>query len=161
MLAIALINDPDLIFLDEPTTGLDPQARRHLWDIVRGIKKEGKTVVLTTHYMEEAQTLCDQIGIVDKGRIIAMGSPEALLQDHGLGTTIRLGQKLRTDVADRLLAASPSADVRNGGLEILTRDVNACLHFLVREGVDLSQANVQAFNLEDLFLQLTGRQLRS
>ncbi len=90
LLAIALVNNPDLVFLDEPTTGLDPQARRHLWDIVEKIKSEGKTIVLTTHYMEEAQKLCEEIAIVDQGRIIALGSPAFLLEKYGEGTTIEI-----------------------------------------------------------------------
>ena len=90
LLAIALINDPEIVFLDEPTTGLDPQARRNFWELVRGIKAEGKTILLTTHYMEEAYELCDTIAIMDHGRIIAQGSPQALLQEHFNESVIEL-----------------------------------------------------------------------
>ncbi len=82
LLGLALINDPDLVFLDEPSTGLDPLARQHMWKIIRGVKAQGKSIVLTTHYMEEAQTLCDDIIIMDQGRIIAQGSPEILMDRH-------------------------------------------------------------------------------
>lgn len=82
LLALALINDPDLLFLDEPSTGLDPLARQHMWKIIKGVKEQGKSIVLTTHYMEEAQTLCDDIIIMDQGRIIAQGSPETLMDEH-------------------------------------------------------------------------------
>ncbi len=85
LLGLALINDPELIFMDEPTTGLDPQARQHVWDIIRGIKHKGKTLVLTTHYMEEAQVLCDELAIMDHGRIIAQESPAVLIRDHCKG----------------------------------------------------------------------------
>ncbi len=85
LLGLALLNDPDLVFLDEPSTGLDPQARQHVWDIIRGMKKKGKTIVLTTHYMEEAQNLCDTIAIMDKGRIIEQGSPGYLIEKHCQG----------------------------------------------------------------------------
>ncbi len=83
LLGLALINNPELIFLDEPTTGLDPQARQHVWQIIQGIKAQGKTIILTTHYMEEAQNLCDDLAIMDTGRIIATGSPEALIKEYG------------------------------------------------------------------------------
>ena len=94
LLAVALINDPAIVFLDEPTTGLDPQARRRFWELVQSIKAQRKTVLLTTHYMEEAQLLCDEIVIVDHGRIIAQGTPAALLADHGVGNLEALFLKL-------------------------------------------------------------------
>ncbi len=85
LLALALINDPALVFLDEPTTGLDPQARKHVWEIIQDIRSKGKTVVLTTHYMEEAQVLCDMISILDHGRVIEQGAPDALIEKHCSG----------------------------------------------------------------------------
>jgi ABC-2 type transport system ATP-binding protein len=166
LIAIALVNNPELIFLDEPTTGLDPQARRHLWDIVETIKAEGKTVVLTTHYMEEAQQLCDEIAIIDSGRIIAQGDPEELIRKDGAPVTIRIPQDALTpensSAIRRLRDAGPVRSVfeRHGHFEIFTDDVNACIQRLIGSGVDLSRANVRSKNLEDLFLELTGRQLR-
>jgi ABC-type multidrug transport system ATPase subunit len=93
LLALALVNRPQLLFLDEPSTGLDPQARRNLWDIVNAIKASGKTIILTTHYMEEAQHLCDEVAIMDHGRIIARGAPEALIRKHCEGVTVVLPRR--------------------------------------------------------------------
>lgn len=158
LLAMALANDPELIFLDEPTTGLDPQARRHLWDIIRRIKERQRTVVLTTHYMEEAEILCDTIGIIDEGKIVAMGSPRALLQEHGSGATITI----RADIPDEELAGLACHWFRQDDRLVIQADTpNACLARLVERGVDLSTMNVRTQNLEDLFLKLTGHELRA
>lgn len=158
LLAMALANDPELIFLDEPTTGLDPQARRHLWDIVGGIKRSGKTLILTTHYMEEAEILCDEIAIVDAGRIITMGKPRELLARHGNGAVITLG----AGALDDLPSQHSSWVVRKSeaGLALHTSDPGATLKELVAMGADLGGLSVRAFNLEDLFIELTGRELR-
>ncbi len=158
LLAMALANDPELVFLDEPTTGLDPQARRHLWEIVARIKSENKTIVLTTHYMEEAQILCDTIAIMDRGRVIAMGTPENLLAIHGGGASILLPGKLD---AGKLEGVSCRWFEVEDGIEIQTDSLNDCIHALVGRGVDLSGMSVRSQNLEDLFLKLTGSQLRS
>ena len=158
LLAMALANDPELIFLDEPTTGLDPQARRHLWDIVHRIKAAKKTLVLTTHYMEEAELLCDTIGIIDYGKIIMMGRPRELLKEHCGGSTITL----RGDIDDSVLRDFPCRWFRkNDHIEIMTDSSNECISRLVNRGVDLSTINVHTQNLEDLFLKLTGHDLRS
>ncbi|UPT74315.1 MAG: ABC transporter ATP-binding protein [Elusimicrobiota bacterium] len=137
LLALALVNDPDVVFLDEPTTGLDPQARRNFWGLARSIKARGKTLILTTHYMEEAYALCDEVAIVDRGRIIAQGRPDALLKEHFDGVTIELE-----------------------GEEIMTSDVEATLDELRRKGRSLAHLRVRPRTLEDLFLRLTGRELR-
>ncbi|OHD70205.1 MAG: ABC transporter ATP-binding protein [Spirochaetes bacterium RBG_16_49_21] len=158
LLAMALANDPDLIFLDEPTTGLDPQARRHLWDIVNQIKSMKKTMVLTTHYMEEAELLCDIIGIIDYGKIIVMGSPQVLLKEHGGGATITI----RAELSDSILRNFPCRWSRkHDRIEIQTDSPNECISRMVQQGVDLSTMNVHAHNLEDLFLKLTGHDLRA
>jgi ABC-2 type transport system ATP-binding protein len=156
-LAMALSNEPELIFLDEPTTGLDPQARRYLWDIIDGIKAAGKTIVLTTHYMEEAQLLCDRVAIMDQGRIIAMDSPRALLAHFAEEMTIILpatipGHRLR-EVPGRL-------HQRQNRTEIHTGSVEASLRALLSADIDLAGMTVRTPNLEDLFLHLTGRELR-
>jgi ABC-2 type transport system ATP-binding protein len=122
MLALALINEPRLIFLDEPSTGLDPQARRNLWDIIRQLKEEGRTLILTTHSMEEAEYLCDEIAIMDQGTIIAGGSPEELIRQHGGGSSI-----------------IPPGTV---------------------DKQDLRGVSLHSANLEDVFLNLTGKKLR-
>jgi ABC-2 type transport system ATP-binding protein len=156
-LAMALANDPELIFLDEPTTGLDPQSRRYLWGIVDRIKAAGKTIVLTTHYMEEAQLLCDRVAIMDQGRIIAMGSPAELLARHTTGAAIVLPAAV---APDRQAAIPGRWRQRQNRTEIHTDDVAASLRALLAAEIDLSGLTVRAPNLEDLFLQLTGRELR-
>ncbi len=158
LLAMALANDPELIFLDEPTTGLDPQARHHLWDIVKDIKKKKKTLVLTTHYMEEAQILCDQIAIMDEGKIIAMGSPKKLLNEHANRTTIILRQEIETACLDEL----PCSYYRiHDGIEIHTDNLEKCLEGLMQRNINLTDVTIRSQNLEDLFLKLTGRELRT
>ncbi len=157
LLALALVNDPELLFLDEPSTGLDPQARRNLWDIVTDIKRSGKTVILTTHYMEEAQHLCDDVAIMDHGKVIAHGSPDELIKRHCRGTTVVLPrERLRCDL-DRF-ALQWRAVGEN--IHIDTDDLNGCLKNLMAEGVDLNQVLIHSPTLEDVFLKLTGRKLR-
>jgi ABC-2 type transport system ATP-binding protein len=164
MLAIALANNPDLIFLDEPTTGLDPQSRRHLWEIVSAIKQKGKTIVLTTHYMEEAQILCDEIIIVDKGKIIAQGVPEDLITRKCAGQIIRLPQENVSQDVRQLLSSNQDMtwhlDATNKFILIQTQTVNECIALLMHHQVDLSRLTIRPHNLEDLFLQLTGKALR-
>jgi ABC-2 type transport system ATP-binding protein len=157
LLALALINQPELLILDEPSTGLDPQARRNLWNLVRKIKKEGKTIILTTHYMEEAQHLCDEIAIMDYGEIIAQGTPEALIKRHSPEMTVVL-PKERFDLSPDDLNL-PFRNVRDR-IEIKTVDVNSCLNHLLSHNIDLTDLTVRSPNLETVFLNLTGRHLR-
>ncbi|TAL36670.1 MAG: ABC transporter ATP-binding protein [Spirochaetes bacterium] len=157
LLAIALANDPDLVFLDEPTTGLDPQARRHLWEIVRQIQAQGKTVILTTHYMEEAQILCDEIAIMDHGKIVALGSPEELLRIHAQGSTIVLNGPIDEKALGGIACAWSREEDR---IEIRTLTVNDCLRELIKHDVDLTGMTIRSQNLEDIFLILTGHTLR-
>ena len=155
LLAIALVNDPELVFLDEPTTGLDPQARRNFWELVGDIRRRGKTVVLTTHYMEEANRLCDDIGIMDHGRMIARGSPQQLLAEHFDDSVLELP---RSAFGDRAL---PDGALAHGDrVELMSRDVNASVRALLEAGVPLAQLQVRPRTLEDLFLELTGKDLR-
>jgi ABC-2 type transport system ATP-binding protein len=156
LLALALVNRPRLVFLDEPSTGLDPQARKDLWDIIEAIKAEGSTLILTTHYMEEAQRLCDEVAIMDQGRIIARGAPQALIERHCSGVTIGLP-------ADRLEAVGPPTPwpvhrVR-GRVEIRTEDARGVLAELMHRHVDLTDMTVRSPTLENVFLKLTGRKL--
>ena len=156
LLAIALINEPELLFLDEPTTGLDPQARRNFWDLIREIRGEGKTVVLTTHYMEEAYVLCDELLIMDHGKVIARGSPKRLLSEHYNDVVVELPGAALNGRSDW-----PFALVQRGELvEIMTADVNATVSTLLSAGVSLAELKVRPRSLEDLFLQLTGKELR-
>ena len=157
LLAIALANDPELIFLDEPTTGLDPQARRHLWEIIADIKARGRTVVLTTHYMDEAQTLCDIIAIMDHGHIIAMGTPRELLDLHCSGSSIILRNTVPESLLEKTGLSFFSLEDR---IEIQTEDLTAALKALAEQGADMTGMTVRSPNLEDLFLKLTGSELR-
>lgn len=157
MLALALINKPELMFLDEPSTGLDPQARRNLWSIVQKIKEKGDTIILTTHYMEEAQHLCDEIAIMDNGKIIARGTPHQLIKEHCEGVTVILP---KNSIKIPLSQLPFRFREINGRIEIRTNDINACLNRLLSEHIDLTEMIVRSPNLENVFLNLTGKQLR-
>lgn len=156
LLAIALVNDPDIIFLDEPTTGLDPQARQNFWDLINDIKAEGKTIVLTTHYMDEAYTLCDEIAIMDHGKIIAQGAPKALLEAHFNNVVLRLPE---TEISN--VDALPfTINKRKDYIEITTCDVNKVVSTLIKNNISLAQLQIRSRTLDDLFLELTGKELR-
>ncbi len=157
LLALALINQPDLLILDEPSTGLDPQARHNLWKLVRKIKKEGKTIILTTHYMEEAQHLCDEIAIMDYGKIIARGTPDDLIKQHSPEMTVVLPRERVDRSPDELRL--PYRKVKDS-IEIKTQDVNSCLNHLLSRNIDLADLTVRSPSLETVFLNLTGRHLR-
>jgi ABC-2 type transport system ATP-binding protein len=157
LLALALINQPELLFLDEPSTGLDPQARRNLWHLIQQIKTEGKTIILTTHYMEEAQYLCDEIAIMDYGKIIARGKPDQLIKRHSPEMTIILPKERFTLALNRL--SLPFKEVKDH-IELKTDDINSCLQILMTNDIDLSDLIIRSPSLETVFLNLTGRQLR-
>jgi ABC-2 type transport system ATP-binding protein len=158
LMALALINDPEVLFLDEPTTGLDPQSRRNFWDLIKLIQSRGKTIVLTTHYMDEAYTLCDEIAIMDRGRIIAQGTPEMLLKEHFGDVVLQFPEE---DVNGKLDGLPLKLSRRQQLVEIQTRDVDGTVRVLQGKGVPLSHMKMRAWSLEDLFLALTGRDLRS
>jgi ABC-2 type transport system ATP-binding protein len=155
LLALALVNDPEIVFLDEPTTGLDPGARRRFWELVRVIRERGKTIVLTTHYMEEAYELCDEVAIMDHGRVIAQGSPDELLRERFQGLSIRLPKEGVPAAPD----AIPGAEVfdKTDAWELLTTDPAATMRALLDRAVPLSGVQIRSPNLEDLFLKLTGK----
>lgn len=156
LLAIALVNDPDLVFLDEPTTGLDPQSRRNFWRLIEGIKADGKTVVLTTHYMEEASVLCDEIAIVDHGKIVAQGQPARLLQTHFPRALVRIPISALPDAT-----TLPETFQREGEYAVVaTDDIDATLDELDTHSVSLADLHVSTPTLDDLFLKLTGHGLR-
>jgi len=162
-LGAALINDPDLVFLDEPTTGLDPQARHNIWAIVERLKGEGKTIVLTTHYMEEAEALSDEVCIMDHGRVIAHGSPRDLTSSLGQETLIEFDA---FDLSPEALASLPGEAHGDGTTVTLTTpDLVAALEGLLswsrERGIPLRNMVVRQPNLEDVFLSLTGRRLRA
>ncbi|HEY5559675.1 MAG TPA: ABC transporter ATP-binding protein [Steroidobacteraceae bacterium] len=158
LLAIALVNDPQVLFLDEPTTGLDPQARHNFWDLIRAIKAERRTVLLTTHYMEEAYYLCDVVAIMDRGRIIAEGAPSRLLKEHFDDVVLELPREdFLGEPADFPLPLLLAGD----RIEISTADVEQALRALLDRGIPLKHLKIRPRNLEDLFLELTGRELRT
>jgi ABC-2 type transport system ATP-binding protein len=158
LLAIALANDPTVLFLDEPTTGLDPQARRNFWELVQSIKASRKTIILTTHYMEEAELLCDEIAIMDRGRIIAQGGPRALLREHFAEVLLELPKQEFPAAARSLpLRLFEAAD----RIEITTDDLDGTLRTLMDAQVPLTNLRIRPPNLEDLFLELTGKELRT
>lgn len=158
LLAVALVNRPRLVFLDEPTTGLDPQARRNFWDLVERIRARGTTIMLTTHYMDEAQILCDEIAIMDAGRIVAQGSPKALLERRYRHVIIELPID---DVGGSLESIEHRVLETQGIIEISTSDVNASLQQLATHVSGLNRLKIRQPNLEDLFLDLTGHSLRA
>ncbi len=157
LLAVALVNDPELVFLDEPTTGLDPQSRRNFWQLIHGIREEGKTILLTTHYMEEASVLCDHIAIMDHGRIIERGAPAQLLAQHFDAALIRLPREAFPDPA----LLPPGFESRERIYEAPTNDIRGAIADLAARGIDLQGLQVVSPSLEDLFLKLTGHKLRT
>ena len=158
LLAMAMINQPRILFLDEPTTGLDPQSRRNLWDQVQQVRAQGATILLTTHYMEEAYELCDEIAIMDHGRIIAHDAPDALLAAHFDDVVVQIHAD---DIARDLAEREFQAVFRNDNAHILTGDVNKTIERLLQFDVPLHRLRIRARDLEDLFLELTGKELRA
>lgn len=163
-LALALVNDPQLIFLDEPTTGLDPQSRHMLWDTVVRLRERGKTIILTTHFMDEAETLCDRIAIMNHGRIIAQDTPSQLIGQLDASATIEC--QITPEYPLDILRALPGATAARHGLDrtlIYTEDAEETLVALLKtmnaSGTKLDHIQVHAPTLEDVFLKLTGRAL--
>jgi ABC-2 type transport system ATP-binding protein len=167
-LACALVGEPELLFLDEPTTGLDPQSRLQSWDIVEGLKARGGTVLLTTHYMEEAERLCDRVAIVDHGKRIALGTPAELVASLGAEHVIEFAVEDRSrPVPVETLRALPSVEqvaVEDGRCRLTVREVHrtipALLKALSDQGAAFSQLTTHHATLEDVFVALTGRTLR-
>jgi ABC-2 type transport system ATP-binding protein len=167
-LACALVGDPELLFLDEPTTGLDPQARRQLWELIERFRATGRTTLLTTHYMEEAERLCDRVAIMDHGKVIALGTPRELIASLGAEHLVEFSVENGRGAIDlgALSTVEGVCAVRseNGGYELevteLHRAVPALLAELARRNVSLSQLRTHSATLEDVFVSLTGRHLR-
>ena len=167
--ACALVGDPELLFLDEPTTGLDPQSRRQLWDIINGLRAEGRSVLLTTHYMDEAERLCDRVGIVDKGKMIALGTPAELIASLGGEQVIEFtSERSRGGTIDELAlgqlpgvrAARHVADGYALTVDEVHVSIPALLDFLEKLEAPLTRLSTHHATLEDVFVSLTGRQLR-
>ena len=167
-IALALVNDPDLVFLDEPTTGLDPQARLNLWDVIERIRGQGTTVVLTTHYMEEAERLCDRVAVIDQGRIVALDTPERLIAAYAPGTAIEFEISHPDDGSLQTVPGVDGVEIRGEHVILHTSTPERTLAGLfdptagwagtVRAMRDL---RVRGGTLEDVFIALTGRTLRS
>jgi ABC-2 type transport system ATP-binding protein len=167
-MACALVGDPELLFLDEPTTGLDPQARRNLWDLISQMRAAGRTIILTTHYMDEAERLCDRVAVMDHGRVIALGSPDELISSIGGHQIVEFA----TD-ADAILNAAMLSRIQG----VQSHRVHAGLHqlfvselhttaprifeSLTAQGIDLTEFRTHSATLEDVFVSLTGRKLRN
>jgi len=164
-LACALVCDPDLLFLDEPTTGLDPQSRRQVWDVIADFRARGGTVLLTTHYMEEAERLCDRVAILDQGKVIALDTPARLIASLGAEHVVELQTEAPPDL-DRLRALPDVEALRteDGALSFTVREVHravpALLDELSRQQVTLTRLTTHHATLEDVFVTLTGRHLR-
>jgi len=168
-LGLALVGDPELVFLDEPTTGLDPQARQGLWDIVRQLKGEGRTVLLTTHYMEEAEMLCDRIAIMDQGRVLRLGTPRELIASLGRPSVVEIefetapppiepfAARLGQAVEAKGEGAATVWSVRMSDPKVELQSLLACAE---SEALPLRQLHMRHASLEDVFLQLTGKSLR-
>jgi ABC-2 type transport system ATP-binding protein len=166
-MACALVGDPELLFLDEPTTGLDPQARRHLWDLVDELKKSGRTIILTTHYMDEAQRLCDRVGIMDHGKVIALGTPQQLIATLGGEDIVEFAVDGETGVDVAALTAIEGVQSHrvDAGLHQLSvsglhKAMPLIFAALTSAGLHLSEFRTHSATLEDVFVHLTGRNLR-
>jgi len=171
-LACALVGDPELLFLDEPTTGLDPQSRRQLWELVESLKSQGRTIVLTTHYMEEAERLCDRVAIIDRGRVIALGTPRELIASLGASQIVffsaadgdRTIDEQALGAIGRAVQSARAPRATDGGWELQVdaphEAIPALLAELPRHGVRLTELRTHSPTLEDVFVTLTGRALR-
>jgi ABC-2 type transport system ATP-binding protein len=161
------VGDPDLLFLDEPTTGLDPQARRQLWELIERFKTEGRTIILTTHYMDEAERLCGRVAVMDHGKVIALGSPRELIASIGAEHMVEfaVGGVAPLDLAGlEKLDGVRVARSENGGYGLqvteLHRAVPALFDELARRHIALTELRTHSATLEDVFVSLTGRHLR-
>jgi lipooligosaccharide transport system ATP-binding protein len=161
IIARALINEPELVILDEPTTGLDPQARHLLWDRLYRLKREGATLIITTHYMDEAEQLCDRLVVMDKGKIVAEGSPRQLISQHAPREVVelRFADGAIDDIALRLEDVANRSEVLADRVILYTDDAEATQHELTARDIHPEQVLVRRSTLEDVFLRLTGRSL--
>jgi ABC-2 type transport system ATP-binding protein len=163
--ALALVNDPEIVFLDEPTTGLDPQARRSMWDVVTNLQKRGKTVFMTTHYMEEAERLCDRVAVVDHGKMIALGPPQTLIRENFHQTALEFSTNEHLSAAElEVLPFVESIQAENGITTLysngVSRTTNALMALAEERSTELKGFAIRMATLEDVFLKLTGRRIR-
>lgn len=156
--ALAFVNDPQILFLDEPTTGMDPNARRDIWEIIMDCKKNGKTVILTTHYMEEAEKLCDRVAIIDKGRIIALDRPKELIK--GLDSPKRIEFKIKDNASfEKIEKIQEILEIKKeeGEVIIYAKEPAKVLAKIFSDSIDIEELKVTDASLEDVFIKLTGR----
>jgi ABC-2 type transport system ATP-binding protein len=160
-LALSLVNKPAFVFLDEPTTGLDPQARRAVWDVIRNLKREGISVMLTTHYLEEAEELADKVAIMNKGRIITTGTPTEIIETHGSGEKIRVkGDEKLADYVRKSTGLEVAYSERTVTVTLKKKeDTLAVLEAIGRSGLDWSDLTVRRDSLEDVFVKLVGSKI--
>lgn len=159
-IACALVHDPELVFLDEPTAALDPQARRNLWDFLRSLNKNGRTVVLTTHYMDEAEALCDRVAIIDRGRLLELDTPTALVRALDAPTRIKVALEALTAAEAGQISGVDEVDLTIDSITLTTRQPSSVLSALAERNA-LDGLSVTGANLEDVFLRHTGREYRS
>ncbi len=156
LLGLSLVNNPELVFLDEPTTGLDPSSRKMFWELVKNIKQQGRTIVLTTHYMDEAYLLCDEMIVVDQGKIIAEGRPKALLDKYFSKHRIWFPLSCEDSLKRHGFSFSPL----ESKLEAQTDDLSSFFEDLVSKKISLQEIEIRPYTLDDLFLHLTGKRLK-
>jgi ABC-2 type transport system ATP-binding protein len=159
-IACALVHEPELVFLDEPTAALDPQARRNLWDVLRAINTDGRTIVLTTHYMDEAEVLCDRVAIMDRGQILRSGPPAALVRDLNASARVSVASGAISVEDARTLPGADEVTDDDVSLAIATHDAAAVVKALAERGA-LQDVQIKGATLEDVFLDLTGREYRA
>ena len=164
-MAVAFVNDPEIVILDEPTTGLDPQARRAMWDVIEVFRRRGRTVLLTTHYMEEAQRLCDRIAIMDYGKIIALDSPHRLIESNIKEGAIQF--RMKQYPGDKAISDMPNVSrlIKEGDDIVVYTDnipsvVSGLLNLASRQSTEVLELSVRQATLEDVFLKLTGKRIR-
>ncbi len=164
-IALALVNDPSIIFLDEPTTGLDPQARRRIWEIIEHLRGQDKTVVITSHYIEEAEYLCDRVAVMDLGKIVARGTPDQLIDEYARESVIsfRLHPPVGTEVVEKI-AGVTSSQGDGGEYQVTTATPQETLvgifAMAYEQGAKADEINMKRATLEDVFLKITGRRIR-